>query len=117
MGDPVDQRVDARLLARAAGHWTRAGGRGTLLDLHLVVGRPEPGGEGGDTAPQGKLDRFTREIAVEGDLDEDQRPSRRAERCPVHRTLQGNPEVVTRLADVPTPHRGPNPVAADGASA
>lgn len=60
---------------------------------------------------QGKLDRFTRDIAVEGDLDEDQRARlvEIAERCPVHRTLQGAPEVVTRLADVPAPHRAPDP--------
>jgi len=66
----------------------------------------------------GKLDRFTREIAVEGDLDDDQRQRlvEIAERCPVHRTLHGDPEVVTRLADVPAPHRALEPIDADGAS-
>jgi putative redox protein len=57
----------------------------------------------------GKLDRFTREIAVEGNLDEEQRARlvEIAERCPVHRTLHGAPEVITRLADAPTPHLTP----------
>jgi uncharacterized OsmC-like protein/alpha/beta superfamily hydrolase len=58
----------------------------------------------------GKLDRFTREIAVEGDLDDEQRVRlvEIAERCPVHRTLHGDPEVVTRLAATPEPHRAPD---------
>lgn len=44
-------------------------------------------------------DRFAREIALEGDLDEDQR--RRlleiANRCPVHLTLERSAEMVTTL--------------------
>jgi putative redox protein len=44
-------------------------------------------------------DRFAREIAIEGDLDDDQR--RRlleiANRCPVHLTLERGAEVITTL--------------------
>ncbi len=45
----------------------------------------------------GKIDRFKRVITLEGDLDADQR--RRlmeiADKCPVHRTLEGEIEIVT----------------------
>jgi uncharacterized OsmC-like protein/alpha/beta superfamily hydrolase len=46
-----------------------------------------------------KLDRFEREIDVEGDLDGEQRSRllQIAERCPVHRTLEGSIEVTTKL--------------------
>ncbi|MGB8622465.1 MAG: OsmC family protein, partial [Paracoccaceae bacterium] len=47
-----------------------------------------------------KIDRFTREITLEGDLDEDQR--RRlieiADKCPVHQTLTRRSQVETQLA-------------------
>jgi putative redox protein len=50
---------------------------------------------------EGKLDRFDRTITIEGDLDADQR--RRlleiADRCPVHRTLHSEVQVVTRLTE------------------
>lgn len=51
----------------------------------------------------GSVDRFTREIMTEGDLDDSQRARlvEIAERCPVHRTLKGAPEVITRLAEKP----------------
>jgi putative redox protein len=49
---------------------------------------------------EGRLDRIEREIALEGQLGEDQR--RRlleiAERCPVHRTLVSEVNIRTRLA-------------------
>jgi putative redox protein len=48
-----------------------------------------------------RLDRMTREIALSGPLSAEQK--RRlveiAERCPVHRTLVGRKEIVTRLAE------------------
>jgi uncharacterized OsmC-like protein len=51
--------------------------------------------------PNSRLDRVERVIALEGDLNAEQR--RRllsiAARCPVHRTLQNRPVVVDRLAD------------------
>ena len=59
-----------------------------------------------------RMDRIERVIALEGDLNAEQR--RRllaiASRCPVHRTLQNRPVVVDRLADnLDEPHR-PRPV-------
>jgi putative redox protein len=52
---------------------------------------------------EGLLDRIEREIELEGPLDLDQR--RRllqiADRCPVHRTLTGETQIVTRLAGEP----------------
>jgi uncharacterized OsmC-like protein len=46
----------------------------------------------------GKVDRFTRVIALEGDLDDDQRARLMeiADRCPVHRTLEGEIRIETR---------------------
>ena len=53
-------------------------------------------------APEGR-DRFAREINLQGPLDDDQR--RRlleiAERCPVHRTLEGSSQIITVLAAPP----------------
>jgi uncharacterized OsmC-like protein len=57
---------------------------------------------------EGQLDRIDREIHLDGDLSTDQR--RRlieiAEKCPVHRTLTGDIDILTRLADH-TPDVGP----------
>lgn len=49
----------------------------------------------------GKLDRIEREIAVEGDFDDAQRRRllEMADRCPVHRTLKSEIQIVSRLAD------------------
>lgn len=48
---------------------------------------------------EGKIDRFERELRVEGDLSEEQleRISEIADRCPVHRTLHGEVQVETRM--------------------
>lgn len=50
---------------------------------------------------EGKIDHIQREIALEGDLDDDQKKRllEIADRCPVHRTLRGEIHVDTRLAD------------------
>ena len=50
---------------------------------------------------EGKVDRITRELEVKGDLDEAQRErlTEIANRCPVHRTLHGEIDVVTRLRE------------------
>jgi putative redox protein len=50
---------------------------------------------------EGKLDRFDRTITIEGDLDADQRKRllEIADRCPVHRTLHSEVQVVTRLTE------------------
>lgn len=49
----------------------------------------------------GKVDRITRYIRVEGELTEQQRKSilRIANRCPVHKTLENEPLVVSQLVD------------------
>lgn len=48
----------------------------------------------------GSIDRIERIIDLEGDLTDDQRTRlvEIAERCPVHRTLIGEKEILTRLA-------------------
>lgn len=48
---------------------------------------------------EGKVERITRELSVRGSLSEAQRADllRIADRCPVHRTLEGDPVIVTRL--------------------
>jgi uncharacterized OsmC-like protein len=55
-----------------------------------------------DTAPPpgSKIDRFTREITLEGALDGEQRKRllEIADKCPVHKTLHGPIDIVTRLA-------------------
>jgi putative redox protein len=50
---------------------------------------------------KGKVDRITRELEVKGNLDQAQRErlTEIANRCPVHRTLHGEIDVVTRLRD------------------
>ncbi|MEO1253982.1 MAG: OsmC family protein, partial [Bacteroidota bacterium] len=46
---------------------------------------------------KGKIDRITRKIKITGDLTEDQRKRliEIADRCPVHKTLEGKPEILT----------------------
>ena len=48
----------------------------------------------------GKIDRFSREIFLRGELDEEQRALllKIADRCPVHRTLENEITIVSRLA-------------------
>jgi uncharacterized OsmC-like protein/alpha/beta superfamily hydrolase len=48
----------------------------------------------------GRIDRFSRVLRLEGDLDAEQRASllRIADRCPVHRTLEQASQIVTELA-------------------
>ncbi|WP_380169188.1 bifunctional alpha/beta hydrolase/OsmC family protein [Jannaschia sp. R86511] len=63
------------------------------VDLSAVV-------DGGEDC----MRRFTREITLVGDLSEAQRKAllRIADRCPVHRTLEGGVRVVTTLAGATT---------------
>ena len=48
---------------------------------------------------EGKVECITRELFVRGSLSEEQRADllRIADRCPVHRTLEGTPVIVTQL--------------------
>lgn len=49
--------------------------------------------------PKSKIDHFSRSIEIEGNLDESQRQRllEIANKCPVHRTMEGEIEVVTEL--------------------
>ena len=49
----------------------------------------------------GKIERITRKITLVGDLSEEQRHRllEIADRCPVHRTLESDPKIVTQLED------------------
>ena len=51
---------------------------------------------------EGKIDQITREIKLEGDLSTEQRTRLMeiAEKCPVHRTLHNEINVVTHLVDI-----------------
>lgn len=53
-----------------------------------------------------RIDRIERAITLDGQLDEEQRARllEIADKCPVHRTLHGEPQIVTRLED---PDRAP----------
>ena len=50
-------------------------------------------------SPKAKIDKFTRELEFVGDLDDEQRQRllEIADRCPVHRTLEGMAHIETRL--------------------
>ena len=50
---------------------------------------------------EGKADRFERVLHLEGDLTDEQRKrlAEIADRCPVHRTLEAGPVIVTRTAE------------------
>ncbi|NDW47648.1 bifunctional alpha/beta hydrolase/OsmC family protein [Ruegeria sp. PrR005] len=53
-----------------------------------------------DTGASGKIDSFTRVIKLSGPLDTEQRQRllEIADKCPVHRTLEANARIVTRLS-------------------
>jgi uncharacterized OsmC-like protein/alpha/beta superfamily hydrolase len=55
----------------------------------------------GDGDADGCVRQFTREVRLEGDLSDEQRDRLMliADKCPVHRTLEGGVQVVTTLAD------------------
>ncbi|MDQ5878232.1 MAG: putative redox protein, partial [Pseudomonadota bacterium] len=50
---------------------------------------------------KGKIDRISRRISLEGDLTLEQRNRMLeiANRCPIHRTLSGNLEIASSLAN------------------
>ncbi|MDJ0880623.1 MAG: bifunctional alpha/beta hydrolase/OsmC family protein [Gammaproteobacteria bacterium] len=50
---------------------------------------------------EGKLEKITRRITFQGDLTESQKKRliEIADRCPVHKTIKGNPVIVTKLAE------------------
>ena len=50
---------------------------------------------------EGRIDQFTREVQLKGNLTDEQRQKllEIADKCPVHRTLEGEINVTTTLAD------------------
>ena len=50
---------------------------------------------------ESKVERITRHISLVGDLDDEQRRKllEIADKCPVHRTLESDPKIVTELVD------------------
>jgi putative redox protein len=56
-------------------------------------------------AANGKIDRMEREVELIGDLDDEQRKRllEIAERCPVHKTLHGEVDIVSKLKDSQRP--------------
>ena len=52
--------------------------------------------------PLNNIDRITRSISLKGDLSEDQKQSLMAiaDKCPAHRTLENDPQIVTELVQV-----------------
>jgi putative redox protein len=57
-----------------------------------------------ETDPDGKKrDVITRDIMLEGALDEPQRQRllEIANKCPIHRTLENKPEIISQLVDAP----------------
>ncbi|MGD2020706.1 MAG: hypothetical protein PVJ47_06610, partial [Thiohalocapsa sp.] len=59
---------------------------------------------------QGRIERIERRIDLTGDLTEAQRARllQIADRCPVHRTMEGKPLLVARLAEESGPSSRPN---------
>jgi uncharacterized OsmC-like protein len=47
----------------------------------------------------GSIETITRSISVEGNLSDDQKQSLLAiaDKCPVHKTLESNPKIITEL--------------------
>ncbi len=73
--------------------------QGVSVDIcHDKVHAQDAGGGTG-----GKIDRFTRKIRLDGELDADQRARllEIADKCPVHRTLSHGAKVETTLIDPP----------------
>ena len=69
------------------------------LDHARVEGEPPAG----TIARGGRYERITRRIRLEGPLDAAQREKllEIADKCPVHRTLESRPEILTELDEVP----------------
>lgn len=66
--------------------------------VHLSHDRVHAKDQEGTESQDGKLDRFTRHIEMEGELDDEQRKRllQIADKCPVHRTLHSEIVVETR---------------------
>lgn len=72
-----------------------------LTNVRVDVTHDKVHAQDAEHAAPNKIDRFIREITLEGPLDVDQRTRLMeiADRCPVHQTLERASEVETRLVD------------------
>lgn len=70
-----------------------------LTGIRVDVSHDKVHAQDADPAAQGRIDRFSRRIRLDGPLSADQRSRLReiADRCPVHRTLERGAQVVTEL--------------------
>lgn len=76
--------------------------KGWPLDhVYVDVSHDKVHAQDAETGTRDRVDKFQREICLEGDLDADQKARllEIADRCPVHRTLEGSSKVVTKLID------------------
>ncbi|MCK8462602.1 bifunctional alpha/beta hydrolase/OsmC family protein [Aliiroseovarius sp. S1339] len=76
--------------------------KGWPLDhVRVDVSHDKVHAQDAETGTRDRIDQFRREIYLQGALDADQKARllEIADRCPVHRTLEGSSEVVTVLAE------------------
>jgi len=76
-----------------------------LAHVRVDVSHDKVHAQDAGAAQGAKVDRFRRQIVLEGDLTEDQRAKllEIADKCPVHRTLERSSEIETVLAEAPVP--------------
>ena len=76
--------------------------KGWPLDhVRVDVSHDKVHAQDAETGTRDRVDQFQREICLDGVLDADQRARllEIADRCPVHRTLEGSSKVMTKLVD------------------
>ncbi|MDE9450682.1 OsmC family protein [Aliiroseovarius sp. Z3] len=76
--------------------------KGWPLDhVRVDVSHDKVHAQDAETGTRDRVDQFQREISLDGALDHDQRARllEIADRCPVHRTLEGSSKVLTKLVD------------------
>jgi len=71
-----------------------------LTHVNVDVSHTKVHAQDAETSTKNRIDAFTREIRLEGDLDDAQRARLMgiADKCPVHRTLEKGARVVTQVA-------------------
>ncbi|TNF19493.1 MAG: OsmC family protein [Rhodobacteraceae bacterium] len=72
-----------------------------LAHVSVDVSHDKVHAQDAGTGTATRIDTFHRVIRLEGDLSEDQRAAlmKIADKCPVHRTLEGTAQIVTELSD------------------
>lgn len=71
------------------------------IKIHVSHSKRYSDDAGGNPKPEARIDHFERLVEVEGDIDEKQRERliEIANRCPVHKTLEGEITIATRALD------------------